>query len=253
MNPPFDLKGSGMRMGGGAKPFGIDAERVPDAVRMLVEGGGEFRGFHIFAGSQNLSADAIVDAQSQTVALAASLADAAGVSPPHVNLGGGFGVPYFPGEEALDTGVIGARLGETLAKRPDSLRDTDFAMELGRFLVAEAGVYLSQVVDKKVSQGTTFVITDGGLHHQLAASGNFGTVIRRNYPIMNATRAEAPEGEDVDVHGCLCTPLDRLGTKVSLPVTKVGDVIALFMAGAYGRTASPEQFLGHPPPRELLV
>ena len=253
VNPPFDLKGSGMRMGGGAKPFGIDAERVPDAVRMLVEGGGDFRGFHIFAGSQNLSAEAIIEAQTQTVALAASLAAAAGISPPHVNLGGGFGVPYFPGEEALNTAAIGARLGETLSARPDILQSTDFAIELGRFLVAEAGVYLSQVVDKKVSQETTFVITNGGLHHQLAASGNFGTVIRRNYPIMNATRADASEGEEVDVHGCLCTPLDRLGTKVSLPVTKVGDVIALFMAGAYGRTASPEQFLGHPPPRELLV
>jgi diaminopimelate decarboxylase len=253
VNPSFDLKGSGMKMGGGAKQFGVDAERVPALARMVIASGAEWRGFHIFAGSQALSTDAIIDTQAQSLALAAELAEASGAALPHCNLGGGLGIPYFPGDEPVDLAAIGTALGESLAKVPDALAETQFCLELGRFLVGEAGVYLTEIVDRKVSHGETFLVTDGGLHHQLAATGNFGTVVRRNYPVAIATRFDAPVEEEASVVGCLCTPLDRLAEKGGFPRAEVGDLVAVFCAGAYGASASPAQFLGHGPAAEMLV
>ncbi|MGL3819386.1 pyridoxal-dependent decarboxylase, exosortase A system-associated [Sphingopyxis sp. R3-92] len=253
VNPDFDLKGSGMKMGGGAKPFGVDAAEVPALARRLIASGADWRGFHIFAGSQALDAAAIADTQAQTVALAARLANEVGAVPPLVNLGGGMGVPYFPGDTAVDAAAVGAALAETLEKRDAALAGSRFAMELGRWLVAEAGVYLTRIIDRKTSHGETFLVTDGGLHHQLAASGNFGTVIRRNYPIAVANRFGIASAETVTVVGCLCTPLDRLGDQVALPVAGVGDLVAIFQAGAYGASASPAAFLGQGPAREMLV
>lgn len=254
VNPDFDLRGSGMRMGGGAKPFGVDAERAGPLARRVIEAGADWRGFHIFAGSQALDADAIIEAQRATMALAARLAEECGATPPLVNLGGGFGIPYFPGEQQLDVEKIGAALNRTLAERPAILASSQFAIELGRWLVGESGVYLTRVIDRKVSQGETFLVVDGGLHHQLAASGNFGTVVRRNYPVAIASRfGMAPADEPMTVVGCLCTPLDRLAEKVALPYAEPGDLVAVFLAGAYGASASPAAFLGHPPPLELLV
>jgi diaminopimelate decarboxylase len=253
VNPSFDLKGSGMKMGGGAKPFGVDAERVPALVRAIIAAGAEWRGFHIYAGSQALDAQAIIAMQAQTLALAAELSDAAGVPPPHVNLGGGFGIPYFPGDTALDLNAVGGALGQAFSTLPDSLSDTHFCVELGRYLVGEAGVYLCRVLDRKVSHGETFLVTDGGLHHQLAASGNFGTVIRRNYPVAIATRFDAEPDEVQSVVGCLCTPLDLLSNQPLLPHAEVGDLVAIFCAGAYGASASPANFLGQGPAIETLV
>lgn len=254
VNPDFDLKGSGMRMGGGAKPFGVDAERAAALARWVIEAGAEWRGWHIFAGSQALGADALIETQAATVGLATRLSDEVGVTPPLVNLGGGFGIPYFPGDERLDVRPIGEALGSLIERREDILKTSEFAMELGRWLVGEAGVYLTRVVDVKKSLGETFIVVDGGLHHQLAASGNFGTVVRRNYPLAVANRfGEAPAQEAVTVVGCLCTPIDRLGDKVALPPMAEGDLIAIFAAGAYGASASPSAFLGHPPALELLL
>jgi diaminopimelate decarboxylase len=253
VNPDFDLKGSGMRMGGGAKPFGVDADRVPALVRHLIESGADWRGFHIFAGSQALDPNAIAETQAATIALAARLSDAVCAPPPLVNLGGGFGVPYFAQDSALDLSRIGTALNHQLSHRPAILADSRFAIELGRYLVAEAGVYLCRIVDRKVSCGEIFLVTDGGLHHQLAASGNFGTVVRRNYPLAIAGKVYDSPTEIAHVVGCLCTPLDRLGDQLALPRAEVGDLVAIFLAGAYGASSSPAAFLGHPPARELLI
>jgi diaminopimelate decarboxylase len=253
VNPDFDLKGSGMKMGGGSKPFGIDAERVPDLARRLIASGAEWRGFHIFAGSQALDAAAIAETQGQTLELAARLAEASGAALPHCNLGGGFGIPYFPGDTPLDLARVGALLAERFAQLPETLSETQFCIELGRYLVGEAGVYLTRIVDRKVSHGEVFLITDGGLHHQLAASGNFGTVVRRNYPVAIATRFDGDVEEEASVVGCLCTPLDRLAEKAGFPRADVGDLVAVFCAGAYGASASPAAFLGQGPAREMLV
>ncbi|MEY2943128.1 MAG: hypothetical protein RLY97_1142 [Pseudomonadota bacterium] len=253
VNPDFDLKGSGMKMGGGAKQFGVDATRVPDLVKQIVAAGAEFRGFHIFAGSQALDASAIAETQGQTIDLAAKLADAAGVALPKCNLGGGMGIPYFPGDVAVDVGQVGAALAARFDNLPDVLAETQFCMELGRYLVGEAGVYLTRIVDRKISHGEVFLITDGGLHHQLAASGNFGTVVRRNYPVAIASRFDAEPAEEASIVGCLCTPLDRLADKGHFPRADVGDLVAVFCAGAYGASASPAAFLGQGPAREILV
>jgi diaminopimelate decarboxylase len=220
----------------------------------MIDAGADWQGWHIFAGSQNLDPLAIIETQAATIALAARLADAVGAAPPLVNLGGGFGLAYFPGDDRLDIRPIGVALDNEWDSLPGILQGSRFAIELGRWLVGEAGVYLTRVVDVKVSQGETFVVVDGGLHHQLAASGNFGTVVRRNYPIALANRfGAAPAADPVTVVGCLCTPIDRLGDKVALPPVQEGDLIAIFLAGAYGASASPAAFLGHPSPRELLL
>ncbi len=253
VNPDFELKGSGMRMGGGAKPFGIDAARVPALVRRLVDAGAEWRGFHIFAGSQALSADALIEAQRAGIALAAELADKAAAEPPLVNLGGGFGIPYVHGDQPLDIAPIGEALTRLLNNLPQPLVETGFAVELGRWLVGECGVYLTRILDRKYSHGKTFLVVDGGMHHQLAASGNFGQVIRRNYPVAIATRFGTPAEEEVTIVGCLCTPLDILADDVMMPCADVGDLVAVFLAGAYGLSASPQAFLSQHPAGEVVV
>jgi diaminopimelate decarboxylase len=253
VNPDFEIRGSGMRMGGGAKPFGVDAERVPDLVRRIIESGAEWRGFHIYVGSQALSAEALIDAQRATIELAGSLAEAIGASPPLVNLGGGFGIPYFAGEQPLDVEQVATALAAALEGRDAMLRNSEFAIELGRWLVGECGVYLTTIVDRKLSHGKIFLVTDGGMHHQLAASGNFGQVVRRNYPVAIATRWSEPASEEASIVGCLCTPLDRLADDVMIPTAAVGDLVAVFMAGAYGLTASPQAFLDQQPALEMAV
>ena len=253
VNPPFGLKGSGMKMGGLGTQFGVDHEQVPALVRRLIDAGAEWRGLHIYAGSQALSADALIDLQRETIVHAGSIAAAVGCTPPTVNLGGGFGIPYFAGDRPLDLETVGAALANTLRDRPKILHDTRFAIELGRWLVGEAGVYLTRIVDRKVSRGKTFLVTDGGLHHMLAASGNFGQLLRRNYPVAVANRFGAGAQEEQTVVGCLCTPLDLLADEAMLPRAEVGDLVAIFCAGAYGASASPIGFLSQPTAREILI
>jgi diaminopimelate decarboxylase len=253
VNPSFELRGSGMRMGGRPSPFGIDAARVPALIRRLAEAGGDYRGLHVFAGSQSLDTAALIETQRQTIALVAELSHEAGVEPPLVNLGGGFGIPYFAGDRPVDVEAIGTALAESLTARPSVLAASSFAIELGRWLVGEAGVYLTRIVDRKESGGEIFLICDGGLNHQLAATGNLGTVVRRNYPVALARDVLGAPEETVSIVGPLCTPLDRLADRVALPRAEVGDVIAVFASGAYGATASPGGFLGHPAVGEMVV
>jgi diaminopimelate decarboxylase len=254
VNPDFELKSSGMKMGGGPKQFGIDAERVPDVLAHMKTLPVEFHGFHIYSGSQNLKAESILEAQSKTFELARRLAAHAPGPVRLLNLGGGFGIPYFPGEQALDLKAVGENLAGLM---PDARRDfpqAEFVIELGRYLVGEAGIYVSRVVDRKESRGQVFLVTDGGLHHHLAASGNFGQVIRKNYPVLVGNRVE-PEGEvqAASAVGPLCTPLDLLGDRMDIGHAREGDLIVVLQSGAYGLTASPTAFLGHPAPVEVLV
>lgn len=253
VNPSFELRGSGMKMGGGAKPFGIDEDRVPALARTIIAAGAEWRGLHIFTGSQALSAEALIEAQGNVLDLADRLAEEIGAPLPKLNMGGGFGIPYFSGDQPVNISAIGEALEMRFADLPHTLRDADLCIELGRYLVGEAGVYLTRIVDRKESHGVTYLVCDGGLHHQLAASGNFGTVVRRNYPVAIATRYEEQSAEEVNVVGCLCTPLDRLADAALLPQAQVGDLVAVFCAGAYGASASPSAFLGQGQAAEMLV
>ncbi len=188
VNPDFELKTSGMKMAGGPKQFGVDAEQVPTLLGELAALPLEFWGFHIYSGSQNLRPDILVESQQKTAALAIELARSAPSPVRLLNLGGGFGIPYFPGEQPLALAPIGENLRALVPRIHSALPQATVALELGRYLVGESGVYVCRVIDRKISRGHVFLVTDGGLHHHLAASGNFGQVIRKNYPVLIANR-----------------------------------------------------------------
>ncbi|GMQ92063.1 MAG: pyridoxal-dependent decarboxylase, exosortase A system-associated [Gammaproteobacteria bacterium] len=253
VNPDFELKLSGMKMGGRATQFGVDAERVPELLKQLDRFGLDFYGFHIFSGSQNLLSEAIIEAHNKTIDLALQLSEHAPGMIRLLNIGGGFGIPYFPGDEYLDVAPIADNLKNLLPAITNKLPDAEVVIELGRYFVGEAGIYVCQILDKKVSRGQVFLITDGGLHHHLAASGNFGQVIRKNYPVAIGNRMENTDQEVVNIVGPLCTPLDTLADKMLLPKANAGDYVVVFQSGAYGFTASPTAFLSHPNAVEVLV
>lgn len=253
VNPNFELKSSGMKMAGGAKQFGVDEERVPAMLTRIGQLGLDLEGFHIFCGSQNLKAEAIQEAHEKTLQLGLHLAQNSPVPIRTLNIGGGFGVPYFPGETPLNLAAVGGNLRRLLLKARAELAGTRLVIELGRYIVAEAGIYVCRVLDKKLSRGQVFLITDGGLHHHLAATGNFGQVIRKNYPVTIGNKAEIPETEIASVVGPLCTPLDLLADQIELPKAEIGDLVVVFQSGAYGLTASPTAFLNHPIAPEVLV
>ncbi len=248
VNPDYELKSSGMKMGGGAKQFGVDAEAVPDMLARMKMLRVDFQGFHIYSGSQNLRAESILEAQEKTLELAYRLAEFAPSRVRSLNIGGGFGIPYFPGETPLDLAAVGDKLRRLIPETKRRLPDAQLVIELGRYLVGEAGIYVAKVVDRKISRGQVFLVTDGGLHHQLAASGNFGQVIRKNYPVAIGNKMGSTETEVASVVGPLCTPLDLLGDKMELSQADVGDLVVVFQSGAYGLTASPTAFLSHPAP-----
>ncbi len=253
VNPDFELKGSGMKMGGGPKPFGVDAEAVPALLGRIGQLGLAFEGFHLYAGSQSLRADAIGQAQTLGFELALRLAEHAPSPVLSVNLGGGFGIPYFPGELRLDLAPVAAVLAGLVVRARQRLPQAALVLELGRYLVGEAGVYVTRVIDRKVSRGQVFLVVDGGLHHHLSASGNFGQVLRRNHPVAIANRMGAVLREVASVVGPLCTPLDLLADRMPLAVAQEGDLVVVFQSGAYGASASPQAFLGHPVCVEVLV
>ena len=240
-------------MGGGPKQFGVDAEVVPALLDEIGKRGLAFEGFHLYAGSQNLKPESICDAQRKSYQLSLRLAQSAPTPVRVLNLGGGFGIPYFPGEQQLELGPIGANLATIVARAKAELPHARIVIELGRYLVGDAGVYVCRIVDRKVSRGQVFLVSDGGLHHHLAASGNFGQVIRKNYPVCIGNRVAGTAREKASVVGPLCTPLDLLADQIDLAVAEPGDLVVVFQSGAYGATASPQRFLSHPEVIELLV
>lgn len=253
VNPDFELKGSGMKMGGGAKQFGVDAEAVPELLERIGTKRLAFEGFHLFAGSQNLKAESICEAQEKSYQLALRLSAHAPSPVRFLNLGGGFGIPYFPGEQRLDLAPIGENLTRLATLAKDDFPDASLVIELGRFLVGEAGIYVTRIIDRKMSRGQIFLVVDGGLNHHLSASGNFGQVIRKNYPAAIGTNMNSATTETASVVGPLCTPLDILADRMPLSTANPGDLVVIFQSGAYGASASPQAFLGHPEVLEVLI
>lgn len=251
VNLPFELKSSGMKMSGGSRPFGIDAELVPDMLTEIEALGLAFEGFHLYAGSQNLRAKAIVEAQTRSFELAMDWSDRTPAPIRSLNLGGGFGIPYTSSDVPLETGPVIENLNSLAERLEAHEAQSHLVIELGRYLVGEAGIYVSRVIDRKVSRGRTYLVVDGGMHQHLAASGNFGQVIRKNYPVT--VNGKELTKETVSVVGPLCTPLDLIADKAELSRAQEGDLVVVFQSGAYGRTASPRSFLGHPEPVEALV
>jgi diaminopimelate decarboxylase len=253
VNPDYELKSSGMKMSGGPKQFGIDAEQVPAVLKTLHGADIDFHGFHIFSGSQNLDGNAIAESQRKSIALALRLAADAPAPPRFINLGGGFGIPYFPGDKHVDLAPVAEALAEAQAQAHEAYPGCAIVIELGRYIVGEAGIYVCRVVDRKVSRGQVFLVADGGLHHHLAASGNFGQVLRKNYPVCIGSRVHGTTREIASVVGPLCTPLDLLADRMELATAQPGDLVVVFQSGAYGLTASPTRFLSHPRPDESLA
>ena len=253
INPNFELKSSGMKMSGGAKQFGVDAEHVPSMLARMQRLKLDFEGFHIFCGSQNLNSAAIQEAPEKTIQLGLSLSKQASCPIRLLNIGGGFGIPYFPGDKELDLKSVCKNLHRLINETKKHAPNTRIEIELGRYIVAESGIYVCRVLERKISRKRVFLITDGGLHHHLAASGNFGQVIRKNYPVVVGNKVVGHERESVTVVGPLCTPLDLLADEVEMAKADVGDLIVVFQSGAYGLTASPTRFLNHPEPVEVLV
>lgn len=251
-NLPFELKASGMKMTGGPKPFGIDADQVPQMLSTIKDYDLAFEGFHLFAGSQNLKAESVIEAQDQSFALAMLWRDQWPGELKSLNLGGGFGIPYTASDKPLEISPVLQNLNQLAEKLAETAPQARLVVELGRYLVGEAGLYVARILDRKLSHGHPFLVTDGGMHQHLAASGNFGQVIRRNYPVAINGKPGA-ETEKASVTGPLCTPLDVLADKAELAVAEEGDLVVVFQSGAYGRTASPREFLGHPEVKEALI
>lgn len=256
VNPGEQGLGGAMRMGGKSAPFGVDEEQIDPLLRRILRDDHlELCGIHLFAGTQILDYRVLLAQYKKGLEIAKRVVQTLGAPLRTVDFGGGLGIPYFSGDAELDLGQLKAGLHE-LMRAVDEDMDfalTRFVIEPGRFLVGEAGLYVARVNDIKTSRGKKYLILDGGMNHHLAASGNLGQVIKRNFPIAILNRFDLPAAETVDVVGPLCTPLDTLGRSVSLPVAQVGDLIGVFQSGAYARTSSPLGFLSHATPPEVLV
>lgn len=267
INPLQTPKEFAMRMGGGASQFGVPEEEAPAAIdAILAEKGVSLIGIHIYAGTQCLEEHAIVENMSGSLAIVARLAEEKNLSAEQlrvINLGGGFGIPYFAGQTGVDTAAlgraIGARLEEWRAANPRFAK-TRFIFELGRFLIGLYGVYVARVTEIKETRGKRYVILDGGMHHCFPATGNFGSMVKKNYPIQNLTRggaapleSDAPGGPaPQELCGPLCTPMDSMARAVRIATAEPGDLIGFFASGAYSLAASPLLFLSHDTPIELL-
>lgn len=254
INPDYNLNSSGMKMGGGPRQFGMDVGYVLDAFMLIRDSQYlAFEGFQIYPGSQNLRADYLIDAQNKALDLVIRLSKDAPSVVKRFNLGGGFGVPYFEGDEDLDIRALGEGMRALAARAAKALPEAEIILELGRYLVASSGIYVSKVVDKKVSHEQVFLVVDGGMHHHLSASGNLGQLIRRDYPVLIGNKLHSAAQEMVNVVGPLCTPLDMLVNQGLLAQAEMGDLLVVFQSGAYGLSASPTGFLSQKPALEILL
>ena len=256
VNPSNDAQGGAMRMGGKPSPFGIDEEILDRVIeRILPDRHLQFRGIHLFVGTQILDYQVLLSQYGKGIEIAQQVAQRIQKPIQTLDFGGGLGIPYFPKDKNLEMDLLQQGLSKLMAQieAEPLLASTRFIVEPGRFLVGESGIYIAQINDIKVSRGKKFAITDGGLHHHLAATGNFGQVIKRNYPVALLNKLDRQPTETIDVVGPLCTPLDVLARSIALPQAEVGDLVGVFQSGAYARSASPLEFLSHPQPQEIWI
>jgi diaminopimelate decarboxylase len=255
LNPEAQLLGSQMRMGGTASQFGIDEKRLDEAVaRVQGHASLELRGVHVYTATQVFGVEPLLEHCGNILELALRAADRAGAPLQMIDFGGGFGIPYFEGGEPFDLDGFGVGFRALLDEYRGNprLAGCRFIFELGRYLVADAGVYVMRAIDRKVTRGKAFLVTDGGMNHHLTATGNMGQVFRKAFPLLNLSRLDGAEEETITVTGPLCTPLDSFG-EVSLASPDVGDLIGVLSSGAYGYSASNLGFLSHPTPAEVMV
>jgi diaminopimelate decarboxylase len=248
-------KGFGDQMAGRPSAFGIDVEEIATALPpILALPHLRVTGLHIYSGTQCLKAEAICENFRIFLEIFRDVCAAYALAPGKLVFGSGFGVPYHDGDAPLDLAAVARGVeGELDAlKREPRFARTRLVLELGRYLVGEAGYFLTRVVAVKPSRGTRIGILDGGMNNHLPASGKFGMVVHRNYA-MHKVGGDAGPAEKIDLVGPLCTSIDRLATGAALPRLEEGDLVALHGSGAYGLTASPLHFISHAAPQEILV
>lgn len=254
VNPHLRHSAFGLKMGGRPVQFGIDEEDLASAYAAVAAAGSDLQwlGMHAYVGSQCFDVSGVVDATQDALRLAAQAAQSLGVPLAKINLGGGFGVAHSEATREIDLPALGMALAPVLkAFKAETAPGCELIFELGRFLTADAGVYVTRVVNTKASRGKNFVVCDGGLNHHLTAAGTFGAALRGNFPTRNLTHPEAP-AITCSIAGPSCNPTDLLGVDCSLPKPEAGDLLAVLKSGSYGLTASPMLFLGRPTPAELV-
>ena len=256
VNPNEEAQGGAMRMGGKPSQFGVDEEQMDEAIDFIQSQQSiQFHGIHLFSGTQILDEDILANQYKKAIEIGRKVFLKTSVALRTVDFGGGLGIPYFPGESDLNLPRLQEHLSELFSEieKDPAFSHTRFVVEPGRFLVGPSGIYVVQVLDIKKSRGKTYVVVNGGMNHHLAASGNLGQVIKKNFPLVNCSRLSGGEPEVMDVVGPLCTPLDTLGRGVQMAMPEVGDFLGILQSGAYARTASPLGFLSHVTPPEVLV
>ncbi len=252
VNPNQGVKAFGMKMGGRPIQFGVDEGEIGEIMGLVGENSDtlDFRGIHVYAGSQCFDFTGMADCVNDTLRIALEVEASTGHPCRFINLGGGFGISHGDPEKELDVEALGTALDPVLRRVTDGGR-RQVACELGRYLAADAGVYVTRVISEKTSHGKSFFMVDGGLNHHLMAAGTFGTGLRTNYVLRNLTRPDAPSIK-CNIAGPSCNLTDLMGVNVDVSAPELGDLIGFGKSGSYGFTASPFLFLGHPTPAELI-
>lgn len=254
VNPLLLNRAFGIKMGGRPVQFGIDEEDLKEVLATIAAHPEElgFQGIHIYAGSQCFDPAGVAEGVENTFRIVREIEAAGTLVCRSVNLGGGFGVSHVERDRELDVSALAQALGPIvdafIARAPVERK---IVFELGRYLTAEAGIYVARVISSKASRGKSYFMVDGGLHHHLAAAGTFGAALRGNFILQNLTRPGAPPVR-CQVAGPSCNPTDLLGVDVELARPEEGDLVGVLKSGSYGLTASPLLFLGRQTPAELL-
>jgi diaminopimelate decarboxylase len=229
---------------GSESRFGFTSEELERCRNYLPSCNVNVIGFHVFAGSQILDTGKVNEQLRLAMDLSLRAAEQLGVSPAYINIGGGFGIPYAPNDQQLDLGCV----GEELARLAERAAPARIVLELGRFLVAEAGWYMTSVVAHQTFQGRPAVVVDGGVHQR---ADMCGLSLRSNQEPPLVLDSVSSTLTPTDILGCLSLPDDVMLEASPLPELSLGDVLAFGHAGAYGLWSSPAIFHGSPLPAEV--
>ena len=253
INPAFDAAGSKLKMGGGARQFGVDEEGVESILRQAANlRHARVTGIHVYLGTRILDYDVAWKNTRYVLELAQRLRETSGIELSLVDFGGGLGVPYFNGEHDFDIEKFGEEFRKFFDVYLASMPPTRYIMELGRYLVAESGIYVTRARYVKKSRGQKFVLVSGGMNHHQATT-SIGSLVKNHFPMEVLNKMGLPKEEEAHVCGPLCTPADVLGKSVKMTEVEPGDLLGLLKSGAYGLTASPLKFLSHDHPIEVMV
>ncbi|MEK7571102.1 MAG: diaminopimelate decarboxylase [Patescibacteria group bacterium] len=238
-------------MAGGVSKFGIDEAIVTkdfiQRVQQLPHS--ELVGMHVYAANM-LNTETFLTNVTNICRVAQKLNKYFPIR--SIDFGGGLGIPYAESEQPLQLATISKKLGDVLAAFP-FLQENKVALsvEPGRYIVGQSGIYIARVDSVKESYGKKIVLVDGGVHHLLRPSL---VDTASTHPAYNLSRLDSEEGETMDIGGSLCSPIDFLRKDVSLPKdTKRGDLIGVFVAGAYGWSEAMPYFMSMHTASEVLV